>query len=366
MGIYDREYAARPAPRGKLSVTMWLIIINCVVFLFTAFPINGLGWPMIQDYSRVTAGGGTLTEDTSRYYLPNGAPATSRDLRKPGTDVIRILRDAEGKPAGKAEYEVVPALFSWGHFSTMAAFLQLQVWRLVTFQFLHGSLLHIAFNMVGLWMMGRPVEENLGARKYLAFYLMCGICGGLMYLILNGLGNIMLAVAPTVEIPGLLFNRIYTPLVGASAGVFGVIMACAYLSPETQVQLLFPPIALKMRTFAYAYVLIALVSLLWGTANAGGEAAHVGGAIAGYFFIRNSHLLRDFFDVFTDSRRARGGGGGAKTKDKKPLFFKSEAEKDKEFQKQVDEVLDKVRTKGMHTLSEKEKKILQEATRREQ
>jgi membrane associated rhomboid family serine protease len=195
-----------------------------------------------------------------------------------------------------------PQLYQFGHFSTYQGFQRLEVWRLVTFQFLHDptSIWHLAFNMLGLWVFGGVVEQTLGRRKYLAFYLVCGVFGGLLYLLLNLLGGVF-----GIRLPGVLFADTRTSLIGASAGVFGVIMACAYIAPKMVVQLIIPPIPLKMRTLAYIYLALAVVNLLAGGRNAGGDAAHVGGAMAGAYFIRNSHLLLDFFDVFEDSRKKR-------------------------------------------------------------
>lgn len=346
-------------------MTAWIIIINCVVFVATNTPIlNGMGLPAFRGFEWFTPAAGRVTEARGEWYLyaKGGTlgPARESDKHRYGTMVSRAMVDAETKKEvrGQAVYEVTPAPYALGYFSTFMGFRRFEVWRLITFQFLHAGWMHIIFNMLGLWMLGKPVEENLGKKKYLAFYLMCGICGGLMYLLLNGLGAVFQAMG-WPRIPGLLFDDTATPLVGASAGVFGVIMACAYLMPDEMMQWVFPPITLRMRTFAYVYVAIAAVSLFLGTSNAGGEAAHIGGAIAGYFFIRNSHLLRDFFDVFGDSRKA--GKAGAK----KSVFRKSEAEKDAELEKKVDEVLAKVKAQGMHSLSEKEKRLLADATARE-
>lgn len=362
MGIYDRDYNAAPPPRRGLSVTTWIIIINCVVFVTTQFPIlNGLGLPSFRGFEWFTPAPGRVVEAKDWHVYQqggSGTPASSKFRGRFGNGVARDMVDAETRSEvrGQAIYEVYPPAYALGYFSTYMGFRRFEVWRLITFQFLHAGFLHIFFNMLGLWMLGRPVEEHLGGRKYLAFYLMCGICGGLMYLLLNGLGAAFQAMH-WPKIPGLLFEDTATPLVGASAGVFGVIMACAYLAPNSIVQMIFPPISLRMRTFAYVYVAIAAVSLFIGTGNAGGEAAHIGGAIAGFFFIRNIHLLRDFFDVFGDSRR-RGGG-------KKPIFRTSEAEKDAAFQLVVDGILAKVRAQGLASLTDKERKILEEATRRE-
>ncbi|HRQ72557.1 MAG TPA: rhomboid family intramembrane serine protease [Phycisphaerales bacterium] len=237
-----------------------------------------------------------------------------------------------------------PWLYEVGHFSTQKGFQQLEVWRLVTFQFLHSpaTIWHLFFNMFGLFVFGGLVEEYLGRKKYLAFYLVCGIFGGLAYLLLNLLGQI-----PGLALPGVLFHDPATSLVGASAGVFGVIMACAFIAPDAIVQLIFPPIPLRMKWFAYGYVALATVNLLAGGANAGGDAAHLGGAAAGYFFIRNSHLLRDFFDVMKDSRREGGSPRPSRHR-------RSDDE--------VGKVLAKVRQEGLGSLTEREKRILQRET----
>lgn len=237
-----------------------------------------------------------------------------------------------------------PYVWDAGKLTLAQAYGRLEVWRLITFQFLHdpSSLMHIGFNMLGLWIFGPMVEQYLGGKKYLAFYLVCGFFGGLLFIILNFIG--FLKISPDM------------PLVGASAGVFGVIVACAKIAPNNEIMLLFPPIPMKMKTFAYGYVAIALFSLLIGTQNAGGEAAHVGGAIAGYFFIRKSHLLTDFFDVFGDSREPK----------KKPPN-KSTLRNYKNTQgphpDEIDQILDKVHKKGFASLSEKDKKKLREASK---
>ncbi|MFK7758643.1 MAG: rhomboid family intramembrane serine protease [Phycisphaerales bacterium] len=243
-------------------------------------------------------------------------------------------------------------LYQFGSLTVSDGFGRLEVWRLVTFQFLHSpqSIWHLGMNMFGLWIFGPMVEQFLGGKKYLAFYLCCGLCGGLLFTILTVLGN-----TTGANIPGLLANDYRTPLIGASAGVFAVIVACAYIAPNTVVQLLFPPIPLKMKWFAYGYVGLAVFQLLAGSANAGGEAAHVGGAIAGYYFIRNSHHLMDFFDVFNDSRAKKNAATGKKTKSPK-------APKGVPTQDEIDRILDKVARSGLGSLTDKEKQSLNKAS----
>lgn len=235
------------------------------------------------------------------------------------------------------------ALYEYGHFSTYEGMVHLQVWRLVTYQFLHANITHLFFNMFGLWVFGGMVEGYLGSKRYAAFYLTCGVFGGVSYLLLNFLGSGL-----GLNLPGVLIQDPRTPLIGASAGVFGVIMACAYIAPNAIVQLIFPPIPLKLSYMAYGYVGIAAVNLLWnsrsGANNAGGDAAHLGGAAAGWFFIRNAHLLRDFFDVLGDSRRAS------------PRAPRAGSPED------IERILKKVSLSGLASLTEGEKAVLRRAS----
>jgi hypothetical protein len=194
------------------------------------------------------------------------------------------------------------------------------------------------------------VERHLGPRKYAAFYLVSGIFGGVMYVVLNGLGYTAYKMWNLQSAPFLLINNPDMHLVGASAGVFGVIMACAFVAPNAIVQLVFPPIQLRIKVMAYCYVALAAFNLLVGGQNAGGDAAHIGGAIAGFFFIRRPHLLHDFFDVFSDSRK------GGPSKRRKPTPG------DEPDQAELDRILAKIRAEGMGSLSEKEKALLRAAT----
>ena len=248
----------------------------------------------------------------------------------------------------------MPALYKFGSLTVYDGFGRLEVWRLITFQFLHSpsTIWHVVMNMFGLCIFGPMVEQYLGGKKYLAFYLVCGLAGGLLFSILTVLGN-----TTGANIPGLLSNDYTTPLVGASAGVFGVIVACAHISPNTTVQLLFPPIPMKLKFFAYGYVGLALFQLLAGSDNAGGEAAHMGGAIAGFYFIRNSHHLLDFFDVFGDSRQ--------KNKSTNP-YKAPKPKRGVPTTEEVDRILAKVNRSGIHSLTEKEKQTLNKASKSQQ
>jgi membrane associated rhomboid family serine protease len=169
------------------------------------------------------------------------------------------------------------SLSEWGYFSLNTAVFGWQVWRFITFQFLHANGQHILFNMIGLYFFGPFMESYLGTRRYLAFYLLCGIGGALGYILLNYLGFLH-------DGPG-------TPLIGASAGIFGILVGVALIAPDIPVMLMLIPIPMRMRTMALIYIGISVYTILTGGANAGGEAAHLGGAVVGLLLIQNTGLL---------------------------------------------------------------------------
>ncbi len=234
-------------------------------------------------------------------------------------------------------------LKDWLHLSTTHSILGVQYWRFIGFQFLHANFQHLLFNMIGLYFFGPLVEQYLGGKRFLAFYLLCGIFGAVLYLLLN-LGGLIFGDS----IPGFLFNDPSTPLVGASAGVFGILLAGAFLSPNIKV-LVFFIIPMRLSTMAYGLVALALFTVFFGKNNAGGEAAHLGGAAAGWYFIRNPHHLNGFFDFLGKA-------------DPTSRHFALRGKK--ENLEEVDKILDKIHKKGLHSLSEKEKKLLHDASRK--
>jgi membrane associated rhomboid family serine protease len=134
------------------------------------------------------------------------------------------------------------------------------------------------------------VESYLGPRRYLAFYLLCGMAGAALYLIFWRLGILEVSAA--------------TPLVGASAGIFGVLIGAARVAPNTTVMLLFPPIPMRLKIFAWVMLGIALATVLEQGQNSGGQVAHLGGAALGALLIYQPHLL-DVFALWPARRRKR-------------------------------------------------------------
>ncbi|MBK9189777.1 MAG: rhomboid family intramembrane serine protease [Phycisphaerales bacterium] len=375
MGIYDRDYVfsnnrggGRLGSVSAMSVNAWIIAINIAVFI-VGMLFSNQGVPvfttMKSPWGPIESMPANVAVAKGYQDYEGGKDVDPRQQRV----VFKTVIDADtGVPINAGVYRVMPPLTAYGHFSTSRIVgyeredrrwvLTLEVWRLVTFQFLHADIMHIGFNMLGLFMFGGIVEQQLGRRRYLAFYLACGVFGGIAYLLLNGLG-ITLHSTMGMTLPGLLINMPTVPLVGASAGVFGVIVACAYIAPDLRVQLIFPPIPMRLKVMAYAYVGLAAINLFFGSSNAGGEAAHLGGAISGFFLIRNSHVLRDFFDVFGNSRKPRPSKA-------KVRLVRDEPEKPAQdpFDAEVDRILAKIQQVGSQGLSDSEKQTLQRATQR--
>ena len=373
MGIYDRDYARdnqpRPGSYGRgsrspmaiWSVTTWLIVICIAVFVIDNLFLTRINVfvPTGTISASLANVPPSMVVDTDRVgnlkipvKLPNGS-VQERTL------LVREVAD-KGNGTMIGWREVQPAmrpLEAYFHFSTRLGFLGFEWWRFIGFQFLHFNWIHLLFNMIGLFFFGGIVESYLGRKRYLAFYLLCGVFGAILYLTLNLLGYIASdVIGVDMRIPGLLFGGTWVPLVGASAGIFGILMAGAYLVPREEV-LMFFVVPIPLRNLAYVLLLIAFVTVLTGGKNAGGEAAHIGGAIAGWYFIRHTHHLHGFFDLLgradPTSHHYRRGDGAAGDRGSRQLD-----------ESEVNRVLDKVHEKGLQSLSRAEKRVLQQASDR--
>lgn len=245
---------------------------------------------------------------------------------------------------------------AWGHFSIDNAVYGLQLWRWFTYQFIHEGLFHILFNMIGLYFFGRLLEQWWGSRRFLAFYLLCGSLGAVVFTAL-------------AHVPGVLNVTGRSELVGASGSIFGILAGCAVLFPHQRVMLLIPPIPMSMRTMALLFLGLSALSVIAGGQNAGGDAAHLGGALLGWFLVRRPRLL-DFADRSTPA--GLGGFGGSRSPGPLARWRQKRAEQRAERQREhearefaeVDRILAKVKANGLHSLTDREKRTLQRETDR--
>jgi len=235
------------------------------------------------------------------------------------------------------------SLVRFGAFAVQSAVFELRLWEFITFQFLHGSLGHILLNSIVLYFFGPWMERWWGSIKFLGFYLLCGIAGAAFFTML-----ILLNLVP---------GNIYLPIVGASAGIYGILIGVAVIAPDLRVMLLFPPIELSMRQLAIGLMVISVGAILFKLGgNEGGEAGHLGGAILGFILMRYPRLL----------------GGGPRWEARHPQWFAPRAAPKlrprTEFRagedSAVDLILDKVSRDGFQSLSQAERDILRQASER--
>ncbi len=196
-----------------------------------------------------------------------------------------------------------------------------RIWQLVTYLFIHGGLMHIVLNMLGLYFMGPETERAIGTRHFLGLYFVSGILGGVGWLIIS--------------------DEPWATCIGASGSLFGVMGAFAALFPQRQITLLvffILPVTMKAWVMALSLAAVELSFLL---TSAGGiaYAAHLAGGVAGYvyalvLFRRPSASIIEF--------------------PSRPEV--SEAD-------DIDRILDKIARQGMGSLSRQERERLEKASR---
>ncbi len=145
-----------------------------------------------------------------------------------------------------------------------------QPWQLITCAFLHANLTHIFFNMFGLYMFGQEIERALGSRRFLTLYLVAVLTASLTQLIVASMN--------TAGVP--------YPTIGASGGVFGVLLAFGRLFPRRIVTLIFPPIPMPAWLFVTVYGLIELGSGVFGTQAGVAHFAHLGGMLGAFVLLQ--------------------------------------------------------------------------------
>jgi membrane associated rhomboid family serine protease len=141
-------------------------------------------------------------------------------------------------------------------------------WQLISYAFLHGSLVHLAFNMFALYMFGSAIEQVFGPRRYLAYYAAAVVSAALTQLVFAA-----------------VTGGIY-PTVGASGGVFGLLLAYGIYFPHTRIMLIFPPIPMPARVFVTLYAVIELFLGATGIQSGVAHFAHLGGMLGGFIMLR--------------------------------------------------------------------------------
>ena len=257
------------------------------------------------------------------------------------------------------------------------------VYQLVTYMFLHANFAHILFNMFALWMFGCVIESVWGPKKFLFYYISCGIGAGLMqelaqfvsfYVTISG-QDPSVGLSDVFQVGQALSMQLNSwTTIGASGAVYAILLAFGMIFPNERIFIFPLPIPIKAKWFVTFYVCIELFSALGSPGDGVAHMAHLGGMLFGFFMIRywNLHPTSgygrssglDFFENLKrnlDKRnRPRGSSGrdmhvergGAKESD-----WEYNARK-KANQDEVDRILDKIRKSGYDSLTKEEKQKL--------
>ena len=222
----------------------------------------------------------------------------------------------------------------------------LQPWSLISYFFLHLSFGHILWNMLFLYWFGKIIHDNIGNNAVISLYVLGGIIGGLSYM---ALFNIIPFYGDRVSDSLML---------GASAGVFSIVAGSATLLPNYTFYLLFlGPVRIKY--IALFYILLSFLDVTGS--NAGGEIAHLGGALIGYLFIRQLQNGVNMGEGIIKIINIFNKKSSSKIKQDPPI---SDELKSDISQDEIDKILDKISESGYSSLSKKEKEKLFNASKK--
>jgi len=264
---------------------------------------------------------------------------------------------------GEVTIEGTPGWYvlnKWFALNPFADGYNFQIWQLITYQFMHGGFSHILFNMFALWMFGMEIENMWGSKKFLYYYLLCGTAAGLFQLFIPPLLGTSAAVT-----------------IGASGAIYGVLIAFGMLFPNRHIYLYFlVPIRAK---YLIGFLIILEFLLIDSAGSNVAHLAHLGGALFGFLYIMFDKSIdapfkqtlmgykgtspgerfKKPFDNISEKFRKRY----TTTEDAK--FYEINDKEDSEIsQEEIDRILDKISQSGYQNLSEKEKKILFEASKK--
>lgn len=260
------------------------------------------------------------------------------------------------------------------------------IYQLFTYMFAHGGFSHIFFNMFALWMFGCIVERTWGPKKFLTYYIVCGVGAGLFQELAQFAQFYLIAseqlshftLAQTMKVANAAFLNLWTT-VGASGAVYGILLAFGMLYPEERIFIFPLPVPIKAKWFVMGYAAIELFMAYSSTGDGVAHLAHLGGMVFGFFLIRywrrhpdirySRRSGQQFFDSMRASwerrtgRKDRGGvfTNRANTRHESDWDYNARR---KAEQERMDEILDKIRRNGYESLTREEKQQLFDASNR--
>ncbi|WP_288280301.1 rhomboid family intramembrane serine protease [uncultured Prevotella sp.] len=277
------------------------------------------------------------------------------------------------------------SLTDWGalHFFMASDF---HVYQFITYQFLHGGFTHLFFNMFALWMFGCVIENVWGPKKFIFYYIFCGIGAGLcqemvQYISFAADGLTSLDPAQVLNVNGQRLMTVdqimnLSSTIGASGAVYGILLAFGMTFPNERIFIFPLPIPIKAKWFVAIYAIIEFVSAMSSVGDGVAHMAHIGGMLFGFLLILywrkrpnsyfNVDATRQFFDKWSRTSRTSHTGETSYTSSNTTY---SRPEDDMEYnarkkarQEEIDKILDKIRVSGYDSLSKEEKRRLFEAS----
>ncbi|MDA9360191.1 rhomboid family intramembrane serine protease [Flavobacteriaceae bacterium] len=233
---------------------------------------------------------------------------------------------------------------SWFHLLPSFTEVLFRPWTLITYSFLHGNFMHILWNMILLYFVSRMYLNLFSEQQFLKNYLLGVLVGGLVFLIGYNLFPV--------------FNGMYPPLVGASAGVMAILIFVATYTPDQEVRLLF--INVKLQYIGIALVVVDILQIPNG--NAGGRLAHLGGAFLGFLYAKQLQKGNDIGSgldriwTFISSLFIAKKAQNMHTVHRSKTVSKKKTQNGQ--QQKIDAILDKISTSGYESLTQEEKDFL--------
>ena len=256
------------------------------------------------------------------------------------------------------------------------------VYQLITYMFMHGGFEHIIFNMFALWMFGCVVERVWGAKKFLFYYIACGVGAGLFqeaaqyvsYLYNDFSAYQFIVDANGTRLPMGDYLNLWTT-VGASGAIYAILLAFGMIYPNERIFIFPLPVPIKAKYFVIGYAAIELFSALATRGDGVAHIAHLGGMVFGFFMIRywrkqmeggyHNSSTQDAFD------KVRNMFGGRNKYTKQRFNYTRNENYTTDFQPtdqveqrkkanqvEIDRILDKIRKGGYDSLSKEEKQTL--------
>lgn len=225
-------------------------------------------------------------------------------------------------------------------------------WGVVTYLFVHAGIIHLATNMLGLYLFGTAVENRMGSKSFLLYYLYCGI------------GAALFSAMLSLVIP-------QSPVIGASGAVFGVMVAFAMFWPEVEIFIFPIPFPIKARTLVIGLALIDLVMARFSSDNIAHEA-HIGGLLAGWLFFKIQSFTRQRPEPAPRQQQERvvmvqqTATRESEPHAVQPLRPAAPRLASDPVAAEVDRVLDKISATGIESLTPEEKRFLDEVSKRKQ